>query len=244
MPQMSVASGLALRMLTICAVKSVASGANFSTWTTSIPAGLPISASISGTPSPKPDASRATATFFRPWAFMSSTMRSSTTRSFWAVLNTQVEPSTIFWLAASEIIGVLACSASGRMARLGPVREAPRRMSTFSVLSSLLAALAAPSSVDWLSSMRSVIFRPLTPPSAFTFSASISNVCRSGTPRLAPAPVMSRTAPILMSPVAVPLPVAAPPGSADSAQAAAPRATALIARAEVSERNARDMPVS
>ena len=33
MPQMRVASGSALRMFTICAVKSVASGANFSTAT-------------------------------------------------------------------------------------------------------------------------------------------------------------------------------------------------------------------
>lgn len=79
-------------------------------------------------------------------------------------MKTHLEPSTILALAAKEIIGFSAFSASGHVAELGPVREAPRRMSTFSVLSSLLVTLAAPSSVDWLSSMISLSLRPLIPP--------------------------------------------------------------------------------
>jgi hypothetical protein len=63
----------------------------------------------------------------QPLALAYSTIFCSTTESFWAVLQTHRASSTIFALAASEIIGVSLDSAIGRIARLGPVRLAPEQ---------------------------------------------------------------------------------------------------------------------
>src|SRR4051812_44804461 len=151
-------------------------------------------------------------------------MFSTTTVSLCAVLNTQVDPVTIEALAASEIIGIGVDSAIGRMARLGPVRLAPISTSTWFSLISLDAALAAPSSVDASSSMVSSTWRPLMPPAALSCSASISRASRSGTPRLAPDPVTSMTAPILNGPLS--WAAGAPGAGCCSAQPATTRAAA------------------
>jgi hypothetical protein len=154
----------------------------------------------------------------------------STTESFWAVLKTHFLPSVILTFAASEIIGTLLDSAMPPMAKLGPLRLAPRMMSALSCEMSLVIALAAPSSVDWLSSMISLIFRPFTPPAALVCSASSSRACFSGPPRVAPAPVMSRTAPIVMSPVLEPGLPASPDCSAHPARASRPTTVTKTAR--------------
>ena len=99
--------------------------------------------------------------------------------------------------AAQEIRMVLPSWQIFLMAIVSPLVEGPIIARTFSSSISCLAREIAFSGLPPESFMSSSILWPLTPPSLFIFSTSISAVFASGIPRFDAPPVIAKIAPTL-----------------------------------------------
>ena len=135
---------------------------------------------------------------------------------------------TLGLVAAGAIIGIFEAWAIGAASRDRPEDTSPRSAITLSREISFLTAVADWPGIVWLSSVRSSIFRPSTPPAALAASTAIVIPSCEDWPKLASLPVNEANSPTLMVSSARSAPAARPTPRARRGRARRVRAWGVL----------------